>query len=89
MPIQKPQKQPFDHQNGERQNERLEGLSILNNADDEKPGDCVEVDNALQDVYGNGVCADDDKEKRPPVIAPYINQPVEQSQQQETKPRCK
>jgi hypothetical protein len=81
-PIHKPQKQPFEHQGSERQNKRLEKLGILNNADDEKPSDCVEVGNALQDEYGNGICADDDKEKRPLLIAPDINQPVEQSQQQ-------
>ena len=61
---------------------------MLSKPPDEKSGDVVEVYKALEEVYCDGIGADDDEEKGPFFIAPDIDYPIERGEQEERPAGC-
>src|SRR4030042_2142251 len=81
VPVQKPQEQPLDSQDTNRNNQRREQPRVCNEARKEELGNSIEVYESLQEVNRYGIDADHDKEYGPLAVSLDVDYPIEQGQQ--------
>ena len=83
LPVEEIKEQPAGHHDADRPEDGLRRPKITNESVHENSGNRFKFEEMPDQVNGDGVDADDGEEKGPAPVAPHVNDPVEERQQEQ------